>query len=693
MKPAYALIDPIAVATKVPCLVLDFETYYSTKKGEVFSLKGKSYQEYICDPRCKIHALAVRYPDGRVEVRFDVLKCLRELQALYGPRFEKVRVLMHNAAFDAAILSWRFGIMPARITDTLLMARHYWGNKNETGKAISLKACAERLGLPPKGDIDFMNGVAELTDNIKAQLLQYAGRDAELTFAVYEKLLPNVSNPNVEFPLMHHTIECWAARPLVFDKAAADAAEQMARVRVEPLISEIMRLCPYPDMTNDDIYAALTVEKFVEMLREALKKTDRDLQFKKGKNGKVPALAKTDAAVEAMINDEDPLVAGLVKARLLRRSNDQILSRIQTMREQDRWGRLNVLLSYYGAHTGRWSGDNSVNFQNFPSEGRAPNKEAEAQARALRECVKPPKGMVLVAVDASQIEARVLAWLADEPALVEAFAKGEDIYSQFASSIVKKPVRKAKATDDPDTKRFNDFWRMVGKVAILGLGYGMGVAKFMSTGAFRSAMASGELSPAICGRIVHAYRNTYRAVPALWRCLDSAFHAAMYGSKVKVGPVTFYRPEPKHICVRLPSGRVLHYWNCRLQKAATTRREYVDSEGEKQSFEGQDHELVYGKEGKKADGSLAGTKVYGGLLTENICQAIARDVLAVAILRLERQGIPVVMTVHDEVIAVVPEAEGEKATAAAIKALSDPPSWGTGLPLAAEGGTCTYLEG
>jgi DNA polymerase bacteriophage-type len=125
-------------------------------------------------------------------------------------------------------------------------------------------------------------------------------------------------------------------------------------------------------------------------------------------------------------------------------------------------GKLPIPLKYYGAHTGRWAGSDKVNFQNLPSRDK--------KKKTLKNAVIAPEGYMVINCDSSQIEARVLAWLAGQDDVVKAFAEGRDVYSEFATKIYKKPISKA-----------NPIERFVGKTCILGLGYGTGALKLQHT--------------------------------------------------------------------------------------------------------------------------------------------------------------------------------------------------------------------
>jgi len=306
-------------------------------------------------------------------------------------------------------------------------------------------------------------------------------------------------------------------------------------------------------------------------------------------------------------------------------------------------GRMPVPLTYYGAHTGRFSGRDKINFQNLQ------------RGSELRKCLIAPEGYQLVVVDSSNIEARMLAWLADQEDLLKLFRKGGDVYADMASKIYGFPVNKK---DNP-TERF------VGKTAILGLGYGMSAAKF------RTTLATGAMGPRVdmddtmAKLIVNTYRESNNKIVALWQemgraikeMIDPSCHFKIAG----LLPVSDKR-------IKLPSGLYLRYPGLRYN--ISSANEYYEER----------QEIVYGKN----------TKIYGGKLTENVVQALARIVVSDQMLEIDKAcqevGGAVVLTVHDEVVAVVPDHSVEEIFDLSVLAMRTPPAWCADLPLDAEGG-------
>ena len=307
------------------------------------------------------------------------------------------------------------------------------------------------------------------------------------------------------------------------------------------------------------------------------------------------------------------------------------------------------------------SGGDTINPQNLPRGG------------ALRESIRAPEGYAIVACDSSQVEARTLAWFAGQTDLVEDFKHGVDVYSAFASKVYGKPINKH---DFPQE-------RFVGKVGILGLGYGVGAEKL------RLTLKNGGVDLPIeeCKRIVSIYRNTYSRIPALWKECDKALAhlLAGYSHDIGVGMVLHAKAVVKdgaiHGEIELPSQLKLRY-------------PYLKAEVNDRGW------LEYTYRRKNLDSGI-----YGGALTENIIQALARIVVSYQMLDIgealkqkskhkrDNKLRRVVHMVHDEVIAIVPEDEAKETEAMMEKIMSTPPEWALSLPVSCEAGSgVTYAD-
>ncbi len=337
-------------------------------------------------------------------------------------------------------------------------------------------------------------------------------------------------------------------------------------------------------------------------------------------------------------------------------------------------GRLRGCFQFYGAQTGRWAG-RLMQLQNLPrgdlrgdalDDARALVRAGDAEAVDLlygnvpdvlkslvRTVVMPPPGRLLAVADYSAIEARVIAWLAGEEAVLEVFRTTGRIYEAIAARMFGVPVE---AVDKAMRQR--------GKVATLALGYGGGTAALERMGALRMGLAEDELPG-----LVRAWRGANRRIVGLWREVEAAARACAHGERAAVpvasGRVTVrHEPAVRGLAIDLPSGRALHY-----------RRARADGDG-----------LTYLLSGRGA--GVVQVRTYGGRLVENVVQAVARDLLACALVRLDAAGERVVAHVHDEIVAEVAREEAEQGLARLRRAMCAAPDWADGLPLAADGYLC-----
>ena len=321
------------------------------------------------------------------------------------------------------------------------------------------------------------------------------------------------------------------------------------------------------------------------------------------------------------------------------------------------------LLVYHGAATGRWSGK-LVQPQNFPRPSRSQDelntiidelqhdKDVSHHGAGtliasdlLRSLLIAKPGHRLLFADYAAIEARVLAWLAGETKLVKTFAAGGDVYKAMAKDIYNKPVDKITSAE-----------RQVGKMAILGCGYGMGGKRF----AEQCKTMGIEVDVTEAKRIVRVYRESNSAISDYWNFLEQDF---LENCREVI--------SQKGSFARLPlcSGRSLTYHNPRIVERETPW--------------GEMRETVQVDTLNSVTRQWTSQIIWGGLLTENIVQATARDLMATAMMRLEMSKFPVIMSVHDEIICEVPDEGGSLAEM--IEIMVSPPTWAQGCPIAAEG--------
>jgi DNA polymerase len=376
-------------------------------------------------------------------------------------------------------------------------------------------------------------------------------------------------------------------------------------------------------------------DKFARLLQAAGAQLPQKISPSTGKL--TYAFAKSDLAFQDLMKNGNDKVRALCEARLKVKSTIGE-TRANRFLEAGRDGmKLPVLLNYSGAHTHRWSGGNKMNLQNLKRGGE------------LRRSILAPKGHVVVVADSAQIEARVLAWLSQQMDIVNAFATKQDVYKLMASVIYGVPVEGV-------TKE----QRFIGKICVLGLGYGMGPQKLQQT------LKQGTMGPPVdiseeeCRRIVQIYRQKNWKIKAFWKKMDQVITNMTLGIESKEGPLEIGKGF-----IRLPNGMFLQYFGLH-GTAEITRDDLVMTETTYLTRTGR-------------------TKLYGGLLTENVVQALSRIIIAEQMLKIHDAGYRLVTMAHDEIVIIAKKKDAKKALDFMIKTMSTPPDWAPGLPLAAEG--------
>ena len=534
--------------------------------------------------------------------------------------WDKAIAVAHNAMFDMAILNWIFDIRPKRIADTLSMARALDGP--DAGN--SLAKLAERHGAGVKGD-EVINalgkGRLDFTPEDMARYAEYCINDTELTYKLFMQMAQGF--PPVELRLIDLTIRMFTEPTLLLDKDVLTAHLADVQAKKEALMSKL----------NYDKADLMSNPKLAELLEFHGVKAPMKVSPLTGKE--TYAFAKNDEAFKALLEHENPQVQAIVAARLGVKSTLEETRTERFIQIAER-GTLPIPLRYYAAHTGRWGGDDKVNMQNLP------------RGSALKKAVKPPEGYVFIDCDSSQIEARTLAWLSGQDDLVDAFDKGEDVYKIMASAIYNKPIE-----DITKDERF------VGKTTILGAGYGMGAVKFQA----QLKTFGVEMDLDECKRIIRVYRETYPKIPELWGEAGDALDAMCNNQTAPLGVdgvLTVRGAEG----IYLPNGLRLQYPNLRWHQDEATGKS----------------EMVYDTRRGKA---IIPNRIYGGKCVENVCQALARIVIGEQMLMVAKK-LRVVMTVHDAVGAIAPEAEAEKARDYVEACMRIRPKWASLLPLNCE---------
>jgi hypothetical protein len=637
-------------------VTIDFETRWDKKD---YTLSKMTTEEYIRDKRFKAFGACVHEFGTDSPIEWVGGDGLREYFS--GVDWGRTAVLAHNAQFDVSIMEWVYAAKPAFIFDTLSMARALRGV--EVGN--SLAKLAQDFGLPPKGTaVHSTDGLLELDATIERELAEYCAHDVYLCEEIFKRL--GAGYPKSELRLIDMTLKMYTRPQLELDskmliKALTEEGELREGLLQKLGIQEV-------ELASNFKFAYILQSLGVVAPTKVSKTTGKEAY----------ALAKNDALFQALLNGEREDVALLCEARLKVKSTTE-RTRAQRFLDISQRGKLPVPLSYYGALSGRWTA----------AKGSAINMQNLKRGSFLRKAIMAPEGYQLVVGDLSQIEPRVLAWLADY--------KTCSTSSGQAVTLTPRSVRRCLTYPDSLRTAIQTL-RQSAKSALLGCGYGLGWASFASqllTGflgappvrydkAFAKTLGVDQTYaqrfidwddnvakmleiPHTCTqqellthclaskKIIDIYRATAHPVATFWDMCSQLIEDSLYGGKVYQHKCLTFSKER----IELPNGMSLLYPELRRTK---------DEKGRSQ--------WVYGPNA---------TKLYAGKVTNNVTQAVARIVMTDGMLRVTKKY-PVVGTVHDEQIVLVPDDEVAEAKPWVLGQMTVEPKYMPGIPLAADGG-------
>ena len=600
-------------------IALDFETYYD----KTFSLSKITTEEYIRSNQFEVIGVSVKVNDEDAWWHSGTREQTKTFLSQF-PWDESIAIA-HNAMFDMAILNWHFDIRPAKIADTLSMARAIHGT--EVGG--SLAALVTYYGLGEKGT-EVINALGkrriDFDEESLARYGDYCINDTEVTYKLFAEMAPEF--PVSELQLIDLTIRMFTEPVIELDvNILKNHLGEIKRHKEELL--NVVTLVGLVDKG-----ALMSNPKLAETLRSLGVEPPTKISLTTGKE--TYAFAKNDEEFKALLEHENDRVQAVVAARLGVKST---LAETRTERFIGIAGRgtLPVPLRYYAAHTGRWGGDDKINMQNL------------GRGSPLKYAMLAPKGYLFCDSDSSQIEARTLAWLAGQDDLVQAFENGEDVYKIMAARIYNKVE-----ADITKEERF------VGKTTILGAGYGMGAKKFRA----QLATFGVKLEEDECTHIIRVYRETYPKIPLLWKQAGDALRAIESDTSTPFGVEDVLVVEGKK-GVRLPNGLYLKYPNLRWHN---------NGDGER--------EMVY--DTKKFKTTIP-NRIYGPKCVENVVQALARIIIGEQMLLVAKKY-KVAMTVHDAIGCIIPKSEKETGQEYIEMCMRIRPKWALGLPLNCEAG-------
>lgn len=644
---------------EMPTLSIDIETF-----SEVDLPKAGVYA-YTDHPSFEILLFAYAFDDEPTEI-ID-LKCgehlpRRALEALTDPAYTKTAF---NAAFERTCISKHLG-------------QHL---KPENWQCTAVQSAM--LALPLS-----LDAVGEVL-NIQLKKLK-EGSDLVRFFSIPCK--PTKANGYRKRNLPEHDPERWTRFKQYCIRDVDAEREIRHKLRRFPIPPQEQLFYQMDQEINDrgimvdpvlvqhaiecdEQYKALTTQRAYELT--GLDNPNSPAQIKDwlaDQGMKTDVLDKK--AVKNMLADADGDVLEVLKLRLLM-AKTSVKKYESIKRSLCSDGRVHGLLQFYGAQrTGRWCG-RLCQIQNLPQNhipdlalardlvktGRYDDLETlfESTPNVLSELIRtafvPRPGTRFIVADFSAIEARVIAWLSGEQWRLDVFQQGGDIYCASASQMFGVPVEKHGQ---------NAHLRQKGKIAELALGYGGSVGALTAMGALEMGLTEDELP-----ELVKQWRAANPHITKLWWDVDAAATKALEEkTETAVGMIRFVY-QSKKLFVVLPSGRKL----CYMRPDFTTNRFGNRS-------------MCYMGVGENKKWTTIET--YGPKLVENIVQAIARDLLALAMLRLRNAGYEIVMHIHDEAVLEVPIGESSVEEICAI--MGEAPPWAAGLPLRADGYECDFYK-
>jgi DNA polymerase len=608
----------------------------------------------------------------------------------------------HNVQFERAIwiliLHRRFGIpIPKFWKDTLAACAHRGIplSLDDAGRALNLpiqkdkrgKYLLQTLCIPKWGTKKEPDRVYREDWDLMQELYDYCDQDVDSEECLGETI---GDLPPAEYGLwmLDQRIN---QRGVQLDIDAVQSALEVISIVEDKLNTELRGI------TNNQV--------------EKATQRDRLIKWFHSRGLSIPNLTKETIEDLLKVNSEglyvnlwnvgaDVIRALEIRVALAKSSTKKLEKMMQTV-SQD--GRIRGLLQYHGASTGRWAG-RLVQPQNFPrslikekmdtlvdmikrkdyetldylygstsNEPRLGSGSMNAISSSLRGMFIAKPEHVMHVCDFSAIEARVTFWVADCMTGLEVFhtsdrKESEDIYCVTASDLVGFEVKKALHSHE----------RQLGKITVLGCGYQMGWSKlqFQAEKDYNTIVSDEQAQ-----QMVNLYRTKYKEVPWLWYGLQEAAIET-----VKTGHPHSYRKIVYELvddaagrwltCI-LPNGRRLWYYQPVVERAETSWGEMRDA----LSYMGRDN---------KKSGAWGRIRTYGGMLTENVVQAIARDLMAEAMIRVEKAGFPIILTVHDEIISETLKGTKDQKEFERIMAIC--PDWAKGCPIAVEGGVITRYQ-
>lgn len=644
MTPTELYNDPSLIDWNNP-VVIDFESYYDKE----WSLSKITTEKYIRGDQWECIGVSIKV--GSNPAKFFRNETGIPIIAELIKRFPTSPFLAHNCQFDYNILAWRYGLRPNFIVDTALMAK-VCGLDRVAG-ATSLAKLSDRLekmGIVSKvkgTTVHDMLGVhaADMTPKQWEDYAAYCVLDSDLCYALYVYMIDKV--PTSELVMIDITTRMATTPaielnvPLLQDYAVRLENEREAK------LGAIASDLGFKD--NASLLSNLrSSKKFVALLERL--NVEVPMKWSEKKQEMIPAVSKTDLAFLDLLEHDDELVRTLVETKLGTMSSME-QTRTATFLDVASRGLCPIPLRYASAHTGRYGGMDKLNFQNLSKRTKEP---------VLRRSMTAGQGNVLLATDSSSIEARLLAFVADQKDLVDTFVQGRDVYVEMATKIYNKTYDEIFEVSKRNPTKEGKAMRNMGKACILGCGYSMSGLKFALTNRQQGI----DMSDDYATELVTIYRTSYPMIPAFWRECNRALDVMYAGGSMWFGGPDnnlFFADGASEFhgvkipSIRLPNGAYIWYQNLRKEAKEDGRVNYVYDQ-----FKGRNWLPKW---------------VFGGSLCENLVQALAFVLLKHQAIEIAKRGVPINLNVHDEWVSVVPRSQAAYAAQVHYECMRNVPSY------------------
>jgi hypothetical protein len=612
-------------------VVIDFETFYSDE----FTLSKSTTEAYIRDPRFEAHGAAIKWSPNHNAKWYDE-KELRHVLAEHD--WSNAFVICHHHQFDGLILSHSYAVHPAKRGCTLSMARLMLGNHI----GVSLDSVRTHFGISlKKTPYNLFKGKHwhELDPATRDMVADGCSDEVESIWKIFCLLAKDF--PAEEYEVIDTLMRMFTQPVLGADIDLLGKIWERERDQKQARMQAL-------DINEAELQSA---DKFINLLEAE----GVEIEYKNGKNGPIPAIAKTDDFMRDLLEDENDRVRGLAEARIGAKSTG-MQTRAETLGWMASRGPLCVYLRYAGAGTLRPSGGDGANWLNFK------------RASDLRRSILAPEGYLLAPIDSSQIECRVLHYLAggpDEP-VIEQFRQGKDVYIPVASRFYEEEIYKPEYGDP----RYEEMTakRGMGKQGRLMCGYGAAGKQFKATAKAGLYGPPVEISLEDANRFVAMYREDNPSVCAkntgYWAQAGKMLARLAGGAEMQWGPLTV-----KDHKLILPSGIAMLY--------DTLEYHHPDETEEVREFEAGGYWRVKTRHGWK--------KMWGSKLVQNICEGVSRVIVSQAMVRITRMGYRVLNWPYDELLVLIPKDGKEQwhVERCAAEMKSEVP-WLPGLPLDCE---------